>query len=87
MHMLTNNGNQEGLFRAAFMQSGAPLPVGDIENGQGYYDYMVDATGCKASTNTLDCLRKIPYKTYKKAMDASPDFFAYQVRLVFLFTK
>jgi acetylcholinesterase len=28
--MLVNGGNTEGLFRAAFMESGSPLPVGDI---------------------------------------------------------
>ena len=30
LHMLANGGDTEGLFRAAFMQSGAPTPVGDI---------------------------------------------------------
>jgi acetylcholinesterase len=28
--MLVNGGNTEGMFRAAFMESGSPLPVGDI---------------------------------------------------------
>ena len=28
--MVTNGGNTEGLFRAAFMQSGSPIPIGDI---------------------------------------------------------
>jgi len=76
--MLTNNGNQEGLFRAVVLQSGGPIPVGDIENGQQYYDHMVEKTGCRNSGDTLDCLRKVPYNTFKKAMDASPNFFAYQ---------
>jgi acetylcholinesterase len=78
--MLTNNGNQEGLFRAAVMQSGGPIPVDGIENGQPYYDFMVKETGCTGAPSTLDCLRKVPYDTYKRAMDASPNFFAYQVR-------
>ena len=76
--MLTNNGNQGGLFRGAIMQSGAPIPVGDIENGQQYYDYMVDRTGCSNATDKLDCLRTVTYPTFKKAMDESPNFFAYQ---------
>jgi acetylcholinesterase len=80
MHMLTNNGDQEGLFRGAVMQSGGPIPVGDIENGQKYYDLMVDKTGCSNSADTLECLRKVPYTTFKKAMDETPNFFAYQVR-------
>ena len=80
MHMLINNGQQEGLFRGAIMQSGAPIPVGDIENGQRYYDFMVERTGCSAAVDTLCCLRNVPYPTFKKAMDASPNFFAYQAR-------
>ena len=80
MHLLTNNGDQEGLFRGAVMQSGGPIPVGDIENGQKYYDIMVDKTGCSNSADTLACLRKVPYTTFKKAMDETPNFFAYQVR-------
>ena len=34
MHMLANDGDTEGLFCAAFMQSGSPVPVGPLENGQ-----------------------------------------------------
>ncbi|PIL29446.1 hypothetical protein GSI_08388 [Ganoderma sinense ZZ0214-1] len=30
LHMLTNNGNTEGLFRGAIMSAGSPLPTGDI---------------------------------------------------------
>ncbi|KAI9452781.1 carotenoid ester lipase precursor [Lactarius psammicola] len=78
LHMLTNNGNQEGLFRGAIMQSGGPIPVGDIENGQEYYDLMVEETGCRNVTDTLACLRRVPYSTFKYAMDKSPDFMAYQ---------
>jgi acetylcholinesterase len=28
--MVTNGGDTEGLFRAAFMESGSPLPASDI---------------------------------------------------------
>jgi acetylcholinesterase len=86
LHMLTNNGNQEGLFRAAVMQSGGPIPVGPIENGQQYYDHMVEKTRCSKAADTLDCLRKVPYTTFKKAMDSSPNFFAYQVSESHTFT-
>ena len=34
LQMVANGGNTEGLFRAAFMESGFPIPVGDITNGQ-----------------------------------------------------
>ena len=77
--MITNGGNNEGLFRGAVMQSGGPIPVGNIEHGQEYYDSMVERTGCGDHKDTLECLRKVPYTTFKKAMDESPNMFAYQV--------
>jgi len=78
LHMLVNEGNQEGLFRGAIMQSGGPIPVGDIEHGQLYYDTLVKNAACDKSPDTLECLRNVPYARLKYAIDASPDFFAYQ---------
>jgi len=34
LQMLAYGGNSTGLFRGAFMQSGAPIPVGNITGGQ-----------------------------------------------------
>ncbi len=79
MQMITNGGDNEDLFRGAVMQSGGPIPVGDIENGQQYYDFIVESTGCKSAKDTLDCLRHVPYTTFKKAMNESPSMFSYQV--------
>ncbi|KAJ7258780.1 carotenoid ester lipase precursor [Mycena haematopus] len=78
LQMLANGGNTEGLFRAAFMESGSPIPVGPIENGQKYYDAIVSQTGCSGASDTLECLRTVPYATLKAAQDASPFIFAYQ---------
>jgi acetylcholinesterase len=78
LHMLVNKGDQEGLFRGAIMQSGGPIPVGDIENGQQYYDALVKNAACDNSPDTLECLRNVPYAKFKYAMDLSPNFFAYQ---------
>ena len=80
LQMLANGGNTEGLFRGAFMQSGSPIPVGDIENGQSDYDTLVAKTGCSSAKDTLQCLRNVPFATLKKAVDTSPGIFAYQVR-------
>ncbi|KAI9437418.1 carotenoid ester lipase precursor [Lactarius psammicola] len=82
MQMITNGGNNEGLFRGAVMQSGGPIPVGNITNGQRYYDFMVEKTGCAKHKDTLECLRRIPYSTYKKAMDSSPNMFSYQALIL-----
>ncbi|KAI0793055.1 carotenoid ester lipase precursor [Irpex lacteus] len=72
LHMVANNGNNEGLFRGAFMESGAPIPVGDITHGQTEYDAIVQKTGCSGSSDTLACLRQVPYSTLKAAVDQSP---------------
>ncbi|OBZ75697.1 Lipase 1 [Grifola frondosa] len=78
LQMITNGGDTEGLFRGAFMQSGGPIPVGDITNGQADYDALVSQTGCTNATDTLQCLRHAPYDVLKLAMDRSPGLFSYQ---------
>ncbi|KAF8964270.1 Alpha/Beta hydrolase protein [Flammula alnicola] len=70
LQMLANGGNTEGLFRGAFMESGAPIPK--------YYDAVVSATGCSGSADTLACLRTVPYATLKAAINQSPGIFDYQ---------
>ncbi|KAJ6462794.1 carotenoid ester lipase precursor [Mycena vitilis] len=78
LQMLANGGNTEGLFRAGFMQSGSPIPVGPIENGQKYYDQIVSQTGCSTASDTLECLRAVPFADLKAAQDATPFIFSYQ---------
>ncbi|KAH9061817.1 alpha beta-hydrolase [Lactarius deliciosus] len=78
LQMLANGGKTEGLFRAAFMQSGSPTPVGDITNGQKYYDFLVARTNCSGSYDTLACLRAAPYEELKAAIDDTPSIFSYQ---------
>jgi carboxylesterase type B len=81
--MIAKNCNAEGLFRGAIMQSGAPVPVGDITKGQIYYDAIVRGTGCSGSRDTLQCLRKVPFYRLKAAIDNTPNFFSYQVLVIF----
>ncbi|KAK0487104.1 carotenoid ester lipase precursor [Armillaria novae-zelandiae] len=78
MHTIAYDGDTQGLFRAAFMQSGSPIPVGDLEGGQKYYDDIVVQTGCSGSNDTLACLRTVSYETLKAAIDNSPFIFDYQ---------
>ncbi|KAH9970755.1 carotenoid ester lipase precursor [Lactifluus volemus] len=78
LQMLANNGNPHGLFRAAFMQSGSPVETGDITQGQPYYDDLVSRTGCSGSSDTLSCLRTVPYATLKTAINRSPPLLGYQ---------
>jgi len=78
LQMVTNDGNPDGLFRAAFMQSGSPFPVGDILKGQKYYDALVSETRCSSASDTLQCLREVPYETLLDAVNQSPGGFSYQ---------
>ncbi|KIK74538.1 hypothetical protein PAXRUDRAFT_19776 [Paxillus rubicundulus Ve08.2h10] len=78
LQLVANNGNSDGLFRAGFMQSGSPLPSGDILEGQKYYDALVYETGCSSACDTLQCLREVPYQALLDAVDQSPSLFSYQ---------
>ncbi|EIN08884.1 carotenoid ester lipase [Punctularia strigosozonata HHB-11173 SS5] len=78
LQMIAFNANTENLFRGAIMQSGAPLPVGDITHGQKYYNDLVRATGCQNANDTLTCLRNADYNILKAAVDASPSFLSFQ---------
>ena len=80
LHMVANGGDTEGLFRGAFMQSGSPIPIGDITNGQKYYDALVAQTGCTGAADSLQCLREVPYDKLMDAINDSPGILSYQVR-------
>ncbi|KAN0124162.1 carotenoid ester lipase precursor, partial [Lactarius tabidus] len=46
--------------------------------GQPYYDFLVESTGCSGSSDTLECLREVPYDELKAAMDSTPSSSSYQ---------
>ncbi|EMD39896.1 hypothetical protein CERSUDRAFT_150639 [Gelatoporia subvermispora B] len=77
LQMLTNGGNAEGLFRGAVMDSGSPIPMGDITHGQQYYDFILEQTDCAGATDTLGCLRQLPYVTLKAAVDRTPNILSF----------
>ena len=81
-HMIANGGDNEGLFRAAVMESGSPIPVGDITHGQKYYDALVKNTGCSTSVDTLACLRTVPLDTLRTEVNDAPGIFSFQVSQV-----
>lgn len=83
LQMLTNGGNTEGLFRAAFMQSGSPIPTSDITGGQETYDRIVKEVGCSNAADTLDCLRSVSYDALATAADLTPNIFSEEVRATY----
>ncbi|KAF5319660.1 hypothetical protein D9619_008647 [Psilocybe cf. subviscida] len=79
LQMLAFGGKNEGLFRGAFMQSGAPVPVGNMAGGQKYYDKLVADAGCaNAACGTLECLRTVPLATLQAAINKSPNYLSYE---------
>ena len=81
-HMLANGGDPQGLFHAGFMQSGAPTPVGFVDEPevQDTYDQIVEDTGCTGSSNTLACLRTVPVDIFTEAINKAPTFLSFQVK-------
>ncbi|KAL3456733.1 Alpha/Beta hydrolase protein [Aspergillus heterothallicus] len=73
------------LFQGAIMSSGGVLaadPV-DGEKGQAIYNAVVAAGGCSTSqsnhnTDTLACLRSLPYETFHRAVSSVPGPISYQ---------
>lgn len=87
MHMVINGGDQEGLFRAGFMQSGSVLPIGDITHGQSDQDSIAEQTNCSNAEDVLQCLRDVDFTILKAAMDNSRTPLSYAVSFLCLNTR
>ena len=63
-HLMAYNGRDDGLFRAAIMESGNPVSYSSYRTNQLYqplYNKVVKAAGCWNSIDNLDCLRSVPF--------------------------
>ncbi|TFK85744.1 alpha/beta-hydrolase, partial [Polyporus arcularius HHB13444] len=80
LQMQTNAGDTEGLFRAAFLESGTPIATGHVDNPylQSIYDEIVADSGCANATVALECLRTVPAEVLKAAMDKTPSFVSFR---------
>ncbi|TEB38537.1 carotenoid ester lipase [Coprinellus micaceus] len=78
LQMLAYDGNAGDLFHGAFMQSGAPIPVGDMSLGQPWYDQLVQNANCTGQNDTLSCLRSTSLDTLTSAIQQSPGLWSYQ---------
>ncbi|KAF9485003.1 alpha/beta-hydrolase [Pholiota conissans] len=77
LHFVVNNGNPNGLFHAAFMESGSPYHLRDITTFQTQFDQLVADTGCTSALNKITCLRGVPFTNLTAAINLSPDFFGF----------
>ncbi|KAI8974599.1 carotenoid ester lipase [Trametes punicea] len=77
VQMLAKDGNNEGLFRAGWMESGAASPIGNVSKIQPTFDFIASQTGCASARDVLECLREVPAEVIKAAMDQTPTFLSF----------
>ena len=67
------------LFRAGIMNSGSMVPADPVDcpKGQEIYDAVVKKAGCASSSDTLNCLRDLPYATFLNAANSVPGILSY----------
>ncbi|CAN9203555.1 unnamed protein product [Alternaria alternata] len=64
-HIAAYNGGNEGLFRAAILESGGAVgaPLNGTDWYQNMYNNLTESVGCAGAEDTLQCLRDVPYET------------------------
>ena len=64
-HINAYDGDNEGLFRAAILESGGAVgpPLNSTDWYQRMYDNLTESVGCSNADDTLQCLRDVPYET------------------------
>lgn len=62
------------------MDSGSIVPADSVDcpKGQVVYDTVVETAGCSSATDTLECLRALPYEDFLNAANSVPGFISYQ---------
>lgn len=67
------------LFRGGIMNSGSIVPADPVDcpKGQVVYDTVVASAGCSSATDTLACLRELPYETFLNATNSVPGLLSY----------
>jgi carboxylesterase type B len=67
-------GRDDGLFRAAILQSGNPIfyiAQGGFNRTQAAFDTVVAQVGCHNATNKVQCLREVPFQTLNATMNGN----------------
>jgi acetylcholinesterase len=58
-------------------ESGSVIPTQDLSAGQPFYDFIVNKTGCAGSSDTLGCLRTVPFQDLLDVVNQTPDIFGF----------
>ncbi|ETN23908.1 hypothetical protein PPTG_00398 [Phytophthora nicotianae INRA-310] len=71
--LLAYGGRDDGLFRGAIMQSGAPASssYANASSWDVYYNNITSAANCSSVTDTLDCLRQVPVDALSSIFNSS----------------
>ncbi|KAF7373907.1 Carboxylic ester hydrolase [Mycena sanguinolenta] len=70
--LLSNKQNSGSLV------SGSPGPAPTVADGQPYYDQLVVANNCTAASDTLDCLKRVPFDDFMATVNKTADLFSYR---------
>ncbi|KAH7250651.1 hypothetical protein FSOLCH5_000181 [Fusarium solani] len=67
------------LFRGAIMNSGSVVPAEPVDSpkAQEIFDTVVQNAGCSSASNSLDCLRGLPYDKFLDAANSVPGLLSY----------
>ncbi|KAL2783763.1 Alpha/Beta hydrolase protein [Aspergillus keveii] len=64
MQLIAYDGQHDGLFRSAILESGSPVAKYTNAAGwQPYFNALAARTGCGHASDRLECLRHVPWKT------------------------
>ncbi|KAH9218244.1 Alpha/Beta hydrolase protein [Leptodontidium sp. 2 PMI_412] len=73
-HLTAFNGRDDKLFRAAIMESGNPVFYAELKKPDEYqsqYDALVAQSGCADASDSLACLRRVPFKTLNTVLNTT----------------
>ncbi|KAL9109755.1 MAG: hypothetical protein Q9227_005624 [Pyrenula ochraceoflavens] len=74
LHLVAYGGRDDKLFRAGIMESGNPVNYNAFQNVSFYqplYDAISQSTGCSNSTDSLNCLRYVPFDQLNAVFNTS----------------
>lgn len=76
-HLIAYGGRDDGLFRAAIAESGAPIIFTEHNAilAQDGYDTVTKITGCATAVDQLSCLRALPFDTLNDALNTTVYYF------------
>lgn len=72
--LVAYGGRDDKLFRGAIAESGAPILFGrdmTLNYSQTVYDNVTRATNCSAASDTLQCLREVPFEALNSVLNSS----------------